>query len=60
MCKQMWFEKKQCSICKKEIKKSKLKEFETMEGDKIPYCEKCSKYLKVRKRYKRKREIIKI
>jgi hypothetical protein len=56
----MWFEKKQCSICKNELKKSKLKEFETIEGNKILCCEKCSKYLKVGRENKRKREMIKI
>ena len=45
----MWLEKKQCSICKNDIIKFKLKEFETMEKNRILCCERCLKYLKAKK-----------
>jgi hypothetical protein len=46
----MLFEKKQCSICKNEIKKTKLFEYQTIEGNTISCCEKCSKYVKEKKK----------
>jgi len=42
--------KKNCSVCNNKYSKSKLKEYETIEGRKIISCEKCIKFFKLRKK----------
>ena len=44
--KTMWFEKKNCSICHNKLYKSKLNEYETIEGRKILCCTRCSSFIK--------------
>jgi len=42
----MWFDKKNCSICHKKLYRSKLNEYETIEGRKILCCLRCSNFIK--------------
>ena len=46
----MFFDKSICQICHHNMSKSKLKEYTTIEGNKILCCERCSRYVKINKK----------
>ena len=48
----MIFKKNICQICRHNMSKSKLKEYNTNEGNKILCCELCSSYIKIIKNKK--------
>jgi len=48
----MWFVKNICVLCDKKFPKSELKEYETIQNNKIICCEKCSKTFINKKRDK--------
>ena len=50
----MLIKKTNCNICKKLFQKSKLKEYKTIEGNIILYCNSCKKYIKHKKINNRK------
>ena len=44
----MWFVKKICSICRNHHPTSKLREYETINGNKILCCDRCKEYIKLK------------
>jgi hypothetical protein len=46
------FNKQFCHICRHNMPKSKLKEYVTIQGNKIICCERCSGYIKFDKKEK--------
>ena len=46
----MLFVKQICHICRNTLPKSKLREYVTIEGNKILCCDRCSVYIKTKKR----------
>jgi len=46
----MWFIKKICQICHNSFPKSKLWEYETIGGNKILCCKRCSMYIKAKEK----------